>query len=168
MKALAYLTFWRPLAAVALIASLAACAGYAPSQDLLGADKARLTQTMGQPTLVLAREGGERLVYARGPQGFHTYFVDLDAQGRVVRWEQRLTDPVFNQIAPGMSAREVVALIGPSFEVSRLSRERGQVWSYRYDNTFCLWFQVELAQDGTVRSTGRQIRPECDGQVSYL
>ncbi|MEY2619639.1 MAG: hypothetical protein RL522_2641 [Pseudomonadota bacterium] len=154
--------------ALALAAGLAACAGYAPTRDLQGADKARVLQVMGKPSLVLPQPTGERLVYARGPQGFHTYFVDLDAQGRMVRWEQRLTDPIFNQITPGMPERDVVALIGPSFEVSTLSRQRGKVWSYRYDNAFCLWFQVELAQDGTVRSAGRQIRPDCDGQVSYL
>lgn len=168
MHAPARLPSWRPLAALALVAGLAACAGYSPGRDLLGADQARVTQSMGQPTLVLPREGGQRLVYARGPQGFHTYFVDLDPSGRVVHWEQRLTDPVFNQITPGMREAEVVALIGPSFEVSNLARHRGKVWSYRYDNPFCLWFQVELAQDGTVRSAGRQMRPECDAQVSYL
>jgi len=162
------LTFSRPLAVLALVAGLAGCAGYAPNPSLMGADSVRLAQVMGKPTLVLSQETGTRWVYARGPQGFHTYFVDMDASGRVVRWEQRLTDPVFNQITPGMPERDVVALIGPSFEISNLSRQRGKVWSYRYENSSCLWFQVELAQDGTVRSAGRQTRPDCDGQVSYL
>lgn len=167
MKRPATFSFLRPLLAASLVAGLGACAGYAPSADLQGADRARVTRAMGQPTLILPQPAGERLVYARGPQGLHTYFVDLDTQGRVLRWEQRLTDPVFNQITPGMSEREVVALVGPSFEVSHLARQRGKVWAYRYDNPFCLWFQVELAQDGKVRSAGRQLRPDCDGMVSY-
>lgn len=154
----------RTLALLGLAASLAGCASYSPPASLVGADRQQVTQTMGKPTQAWPQSGGERWVYARGPAGFHTYFVDLDANGRVVRWEQRLKDEVFSEIVPGMRADDVVRLIGPSFEKRGLARQRGAVWSYRYDNAFCLWFEVEVARDGTVRSAGRGPRPECQGR----
>ena len=46
-------------------------------------------------------------------------------------------------------------------EVEGLGRNRGQVWSYRYENPFCRWFQVEIGEDQTVRSAGYGEPPEC-------
>ena len=87
----------------------------------------------------------------------------LDAAGRVVRSEQVLTERNFLQVNPGMPQDEVRYLLGRPGEVSVLGRSRGVVWSYRYENSSCLWFQVEIAQDRTVRSAGYGEPPECRG-----
>ena len=43
-----------------------------------------------------------------------------------------------------------------------LGRERGVVRSYRYDNYFSNWFQVELSLQQQVRSGGYGQPSECD------
>jgi TolB-like protein len=54
--------------------------------------------------------------------------------------------------------------------VQGLARARGVVWSYRYENQFCDWFQVELSLQQQVRSAGYGKPPECeqrDGIFSF-
>jgi len=34
--------------------------------------------------------------------------------------------------------------LGRPSHVQGLARSRGQVWSYRYENHFCQWFQVDI------------------------
>ncbi|MCW5668213.1 MAG: hypothetical protein KIT86_01050 [Hydrogenophaga sp.] len=142
-------------------AMLSACSGYAPTADMAGLDRDQVVARMGPPETTRQIDGGTRLEFPRGPYGRHTWFVDLDASGRVVRTEQVLTEARFTQINPGMSADEVRARLGRPGEVQGLGRERGMVWSYRFENPFCRWFQVEIALDNVVRSAGYGEPPEC-------
>ena len=57
---------------------------------------------------------------------------------------------------------DVRQLLGRPGEVRMLGRARGMVWSYRYDNYSCLWFQVELSLQQQVRSVGYGQPPECE------
>ena len=63
-----------------------------------------------------------------------------------------------------MGQDEVRALLGRPGEMRTPGRGRSVVWSYRYDNSFCKWFQVELSQQLQVRSTGYGQPPECEGR----
>lgn len=140
---------------------LAACSGYAPSADPTGMTADQVTARMGPPETRRTVDGGTRLEYPRGPFGLHTWFVYLDATGRVVRSEQVLTERHFTQINPGMSQDDVRYALGRPGEVYVLGRSRGVVWNYRYENPFCRWFQVEISQDRQVRSAGYGEPPEC-------
>ena len=136
--------------------------GYAPPANLSGLTADQLVAQMGPPETRRAIDGGgTRLEFPRGPYGLHTWFVDLDATGRAVRAEQVLTEQNFNRINPGMSEDEVRRLLGRPGEVDGLARSRGTVWSYRFVNPFCRWFQVEISQERTVRSAGYGEPPEC-------
>lgn len=104
---------------------------------------------------------GTRLEFPRGPMGHHTWFVYLDAAGHATRAEQVLTEPNFNQVIPGMAQDEVRQRLGRPSEIQGLARARGVVWSYRYENSFCQWFQVEISQEQQVRSAGYGEPPEC-------
>ena len=106
-------------------------------------------------------EKGSVLEYAKGPYGKHTFFVMLGPNGAVTSWDQVLHWKNFQKIKPGMSQDEVLGLIGRSFEVIRLARNRGEVWSYRYETPFCVWFQIEFTAEGRVRSAGDGFAPEC-------
>lgn len=143
------------------VAFLSACAGYGPTADLAGQNRDQVVARMGPPETTRQIDGGTRLEYPRGPYGLHTWFVDLDASGRVVRSEQVLTEARFTQINPGMSADQVRAMLGRPGEVQGLGRERGMVWSYRFVNPFCRWFQVEISLENVVRSAGYGEPPEC-------
>ena len=93
--------------------------------------------------------------------GHHTWFVDVDPNGKIVKIEQVLTELNFSHITPGMTQDEVRQRLGRPSETQGLGRSRGVVWNYRYENHFCQWFQVEISQEQQVRSTGYGQPSEC-------
>jgi hypothetical protein len=154
------------LIAASALSLLAACAGYAPPKDLhAGSSEAEVVQAMGQPTgrYPLA-EGGQRLEFARGPYGRHTYMIDLDAQGRVVQWDQVLDPRYFDVLGPGMKRDYILRSIGRPSERMGMYRD-GQIWSWRYPNNDCLWWQAQFDSQGVVTSAGYASAPGCDGDV---
>lgn len=150
------------LSGLASLVFLTACSMTSPT-DLTGVSQSALVARMGPPDMQRQMPGGiTRLEFAGGPFGRQTWFVDLDAAGRVLRSEQVLTEKNFNQITPEMPQAQVRQRLGRPGEVYTLARGRGVVWTYRYENPFCQWFQVEIAADQTVRSAGYGEPPECD------
>ncbi|WP_374674541.1 hypothetical protein [Ideonella sp.] len=149
-----------PTLAMALVAC--ACTSYGPGGLQPGQGRAAVEADMGPPTGRHALAGGgERLEFARGPFGRHTYMLDFDAQGRLLRQEQVLRDDVFDRVQPGMRADAVRALLGRPGHVAGIWRG-ATVWSWRYESPFCQWFQVTLEPDGTVRDAGRGPDPLCE------
>ncbi|WP_332744687.1 hypothetical protein [Hydrogenophaga sp.] len=153
------------LSCLAAVSVLTACSGYAPPNQVTGVTRDEILARMGPPETQRQVEGGTRLEFPRGPYGRHTWFVYLDANGRATRVEQVLTETNFNRILPGMRQDEARQIVGRAGEVQGLARSRGVVWSYRYDNPFCRWFQIEIAEDQTVRSAGFGEPPECQRKV---
>lgn len=152
---------WRwPLLGVALW--LSACASYAPPENLVGMSRADVVQRMGPPEMERRADAGSRLEFPRGRYGKQTWFIYFDTAGRATRAEQVLTEANFNLIVPGMSQDEVRQRLGRPGDEQLLLRERGVVWSYRYENYFCQWFQVEISKEREVRSAGYGQPPECD------
>lgn len=141
--------------------ALSGCAGYGPTDSLLGKDRKAVIELLGAPTSERALNQGSQLEYAKGPQGKHTFFVTLGPNGTVTSWDQVLHWKSFEKIKPGMSQDEVLALIGKSYLIVRLARNWGEVWSYRYETPFCVWFQIEFTAEGKVRSAGDGIPFEC-------
>jgi hypothetical protein len=142
-------------------ALLTGCAGYSPGKAIVGKDRAAVIALMGKPTAEQHTILGSRLVYPRGPYGRHTYFVDIDKQGIVTRWEQVLTEENFKRIQPNMTEAGVEAFIGPSYIKTQLARNRGEVWAYRFETPFCIWFEIEFTAEQRVRSAGYGFPPEC-------
>lgn len=151
------------LAATAL---LAGCASYGPSSLPVGTPSAAVIEKMGPPTgRYRGLDGGapgERLEFARGPYGQHTYMLDFDAGGRLLRWEQVLTEANFLKLEPGMTREEVLRRIGHPSDVRFLPRQQHQLWSYRYETPFCIWFQVSLDTANRVAELGHNVDPMCE------
>jgi hypothetical protein len=149
-------------AAAAACAVLAGCTSYGPRGVRAGQTAQEVAQAMGPPTgrYELA-QGGTRLEYARGPFGKHTYMIDLDAQGRVLRSQQVLTENNFNGVQAGLTRDELLRHLGRPSERRSGGRQGGEVWSYRYDAVFCQWFQVSV-HGSQVTSTGYAPDPLCD------
>jgi hypothetical protein len=140
---------------------LAGCAGYGPGDLQPGSSEADVIARMGTPTDRAARaDGGQRLDFARGPMGKHTWRVDLDPAGRVQRVSQLLTEANFESVHPGDSRATVIERIGRASEQRTGWRGVGEVWSYRYDSVFCRWFQIWLV-DGAVREAAFGEDPMC-------
>lgn len=146
---------------IALIVLLTGCAGYAPTNTMVGSGRDEIVQVLGKPTTELLTADGKLLIYSKGPFGKETFFVYLDRDGVMQRWEQVLDEKNFERIVPGITRDQVIEIIGESKDRFGLARGRGYVWNYRYINPFCFWFQIEFAADHTVRSAGYSKPPEC-------
>jgi outer membrane protein assembly factor BamE (lipoprotein component of BamABCDE complex) len=151
--------------AFAATLALAACStAYSPRSLAPGTTEAAAVQAMGAPTgQSVLPEGGKRLEFARGPFGKETYMLDFDAQGRMLRWEQVLTEQNFAKIKAGMDKSEVLAMLGRPSEISGYGvHEKRQAWSYRYDSPFCVWFQIGMTLQGTVVDSAYNQDPLCE------
>jgi hypothetical protein len=156
---------FQALGAVLATAALASCMSYGPQSLKPGSSIEAARQALGAPTGEYPQaDGGRRLEFARGPYGRHTYMVDFDAAGKLVRWEQVLTEAKFNTVQPGMPASEVQALIGHSFDqrVVGVAERRQTVWAYRYETPFCQYFQVGIDSQGKVMDTSYGPDPLCE------
>lgn len=115
---------------------LAGCAAYDGYSLQPGSSTgAEVIQLMGEPAMRWPEaEGGETLVYPRGPYGFHTYFVRIDAQGRLASRENVLQTKYFARIQAGMTPEEVVRVLGPSVAAWTVYFEARDelVWEWRY------------------------------------
>jgi hypothetical protein len=158
-----------PALGLALLLTLAGCAGYSPKGLPPGTSSAQAIEQLGPPTGRHAGEnGGVRLEFARGPYGLHTYMLDFDAQDRLLRWEQVLTEENFYALEIGMTKTEVLRRIGRPSNVMFLPRQQHQLWSYRYDTPFCIWFQVSLTTSDRVAELGHNIDPRCERNGGFL
>ena len=107
--------------------------------------------------------GGRRLEFAQGSFGRETYMMNFDAKGILQSSEQVLTRANLLTIGPGMSAQEVRMRIGRPANVMRVSRQKLQVWNYRFAGGDCEWYQVSVSDAGPVTEAGMGYDPACDG-----
>jgi hypothetical protein len=117
--------------------------------------------TATHPPLPDQPQVASRLEFARGPMGKHTYMLDFDAQGRLLGWQQVLTEVNFSKLVPGGSDAQVLALLGQPSNIRGVGWRGLRVWSYRYEVSFCQWFQVSI-QAGKVVDAGYAPDPLCE------
>jgi hypothetical protein len=135
------------LVVLAASTMLVACASYGPGNLQPGTPITDVITRMGPPTGEYPGPNGTRRVeFARGPMGKHTYMIDVNPQGQVIKWDQVLTENNFLALPNGISEQELLYRLGHPAEVLNLPRRNEQVWSYRYDVAYCQWFQVNIDQ----------------------
>jgi hypothetical protein len=151
-----------------VLALLAACATYRPQDVKPGMTEAEASALIGRATgRYPGPDGQTRIEYATGPFGRVTWMLDVDASGRVVEPpEQVLNELHFLWIQQNSRDRDskwLLYQLGRPGEVLRLGWLGGQVWSWRYPTFDCLWFQVTVNDDGTLRDGGGYgTDPRCD------
>jgi outer membrane protein assembly factor BamE (lipoprotein component of BamABCDE complex) len=140
---------------------LSACASPGPADLKPGATAADISAQMGSPRATYALpDGGKRLEFAG--RGASTYMLDVDAAGRLVSAAQVLNDANFRSIVAGMTREQVLMTLGQPSQVGPGGRMGGQIWSYNFRNTQCLWFQVAIGDDGRTSGGGTQtLIPAC-------
>ena len=158
----------RGLTVFACSTLLMACQAYGPQGLAPGASKAQVQAQMGDATASHSPPAdrpqvASRLEFARGPLGKHTYMLDFDAQGRLLAWEQVLTEPQFFKVTPGWRDAEVRALLGTPSNVRSVGWRGETVWAYRYESAFCVWFEISLI-NALVVGTGNGPDPLCEGR----
>jgi hypothetical protein len=154
------------LSGLALAALVTGCAGPGLTALPAGADEAAVRQAWGQPTGRYALPGGgSRLEYATGPYGRQTWMVDLDASGLSTGpprdvLERRSLEAAQAEV-PGMTRDELLRRLGRPGDVRSGGWQGGQVWSWRFESPFCLWFQTSIGDDGRVRDGAFGPDPLC-------
>ena len=147
---------------LAIVASLmlAACAGYSGADLKPGVvTEAEVLQTMGRPAMTWDLPGGGRqLAYPRGPAGFQTYMVFIDAAGRMERNINVMNMDTFAKVQAGMTQAQVLQLLGPSQpEWTAYFKARDElVWEWRYCDSWNSAARFDVLFDATtkiVRST---------------
>jgi hypothetical protein len=168
--------FDKSLTRLAVLASsgIAGCAllpagHYGPGSLAPGATESAVLAQMGEPTE--RRRGAadgplgptaQTLVYARGPMGQHTFMMELDAQGRLLRWFNALEPARLAQVQPGMAQAEVRQRLGPPAHTQGLAFEGRSLWAWRFPTYDCLWFAVSFSAQGRVLDAGQMTDPRCD------
>ncbi len=155
-------------ACLAAAMACAACSGYGPSGLKPGAGQSEVIAAMGAPTAEHPPPSGlpgaaKRLEYARGPMGKHTYMLDFDAQGRLLAWEQVLTEKRFFEVRKGWTQEQLRQWLGTPSNIRGVGWRGQKVWSYRFESPFCVWFEVSVEQ-GLVTETGQGPDPQCDNK----
>lgn len=147
-----------------LVAVLQGCAS--PASTLTaGATRADLQRALGTPTGAYALPAGERLEFASGPYGRTTWMADVDTSGKLVQLRQVLDERHLQAVQArlaGMPRDELLRTLGRPGEVRGGGWQGGQVWSWRYETHWCLWFQVSIGDDGRARDGAFLPDPLCD------
>ena len=102
--------------------------------------------------------GGRQLAYPRGPAGFQTYMVFIDAAGKLERNVNVMDMATFARVQSGMTQAEVLQLLGPSQpQWSAYFKARDElVWEWRYCDVWSEPARFNVLFEGSsgkVRST---------------
>jgi hypothetical protein len=142
-------------------ALLAACATPSPESLKPGTSVQEVRALMGTEVASFALPNGGKRLEFRG-NGADTYMVDIDASGKMVQAVQVRNEVNFRNIVPGMTREQVLMTLGQPNDVAPGGRQGGQVWSYNFRNTQCLWFQVAIGADGRTTGPGSMaLLPPC-------
>ena len=145
---------WRVWVALLVASLLSGCAAYDGRGLQPGiAALSDVLAVMGEPALRWQdTDGSLQLAYPRGPTGYHTYMVFLDAGGRLQRIENRLDPLYFNRLESGKTDRAaVLRLLGPpvsEWEAYFEARDE-LVWEYRFCNLWGESARFDVLFDGT-------------------
>lgn len=148
---------------------LAGCAMFTdPSRIATGTPEAEVLRQIGRPTATYPASGGTpgaRLQYSYQPSGQRVFNFDLDANGRVARAEQALSEGLFpERIRKGQWTRQdVLREYGPPAQVMGVHNFDGEVWVWRYlQGPFWRLLYIDIDPRGVVQgwSTGDEILPD--------
>ncbi len=116
-----------------LLTILSACTALIPAPVNIGDSESDLIAKRGQPTHRY-QDGKDRLLeYAQGSWGQKTYMARVNAEGKIISFEQVLTVQKFSTIKIGEATKDdILRTIGTPSETSYLSLRDLEVWSYPY------------------------------------
>lgn len=128
--------FLRSALLAALLLSVGACASFGQAPVNPGDPESVVISKLGAPTNRY-QDGNERLLeYMKGPWGQQTYMARFGPDGRLISYEQVLTNEKFARIKPGQTTKEqVLKTIGAPSDTSFLTLSQMEVWSYPYKDS---------------------------------
>lgn len=148
------------------------CAGIGARAVAIGEPEHQVINKLGNPSNIY-KDGTSRLLeYKTGPWGQRTYIARIGPRGKLVSYEQVLTDEKFASIAVGSATKDdVLRRVGSPSETSYLSLKNLEVWSYPYkeSGTWNSVMHVHFDQRGIVHSlqNGPDLRYDRDGLFPF-
>lgn len=128
MKALKHLA-----AVMAQLAVVTGCATLFPPPVSIGETEAEVLAKRGQPSNRYQDGDVRVLEYRLGDFGQRTYMARIGPDGRLISFEQVLTDEKFGTVQIGKTTRnEILVTFGAPHETSYLPLKDYEVWTYAY------------------------------------
>lgn len=158
---------------VLLALFISGCAGIGGRAVVLGDPESQVIANLGNPTNVY-RDGNSRLLeYKTGPWGQRTYMARIGPDGKLVSYEQVLTNEKFAGIAVGSTNKDdVLRRFGSPSQTSYLSLKNLEVWSYPYreSESWNSVMHIHFDQRGIVHSlqNGQDLRFDRDGWFPFM
>lgn len=88
---------------------------------------------MGTPETVWEEDDGTRMLqYPKGPEGARTWEFLIDSAGKLVDYQQILTEERFSRIKPGMGKDEVRRMLGKPRSIVEFKLKNEEVWDWLY------------------------------------
>jgi hypothetical protein len=144
-------------------AGLAACAHLAPASLPPGMPADAVLARLGPPGHTY-RDGAETVL--EYPRGQYTFMARLDAQGKLVSYEQVLTSARFAGVRIGKDNKTTILhTFGQPAETQRYALSDTDAWLYRYKEQD-VWnsvMYVQFAPDGVVKAMMNGPDPEREG-----
>jgi hypothetical protein len=140
-------------AAIALALLLAGCATWrdlTPQQSTA----ADVEAVMGKPAEIRQVSGESWLYYPKQPFGRKMFVARVAPDGKLIAFEQRLTEEYIAKLVPNHSRREDVrTLFGPPYEFLTFPRLERETWTWhmRQFGTLPVSLNVQMSADGVVR-----------------
>ena len=122
----------RAIFLAAAVAAITACA--TPGSLKPGATMDQARASLGKPTGTYSLpQGQSRLQYSYQPFQQEVWNADFDAQGKLARVEQVMTDAAFARVQSGKdTTREVLRDFGPPADTFNYKLRNETAWMYRY------------------------------------
>jgi len=140
------------LAAALVVLSLAGCATFPVPE---GESREQVLARYGKPTAELTRGTTTRMQYSGQPNGQFAWMVDLEPTGRVARSYQALTLNEFSRIdlSGTTTSDDIRWAFGRPATVDHVASWQGDVWAYRWNDGFDMFFWIYFDTSGMVRRT---------------
>jgi len=153
-------------AAVALVATLAACTVLAPvetGQKLIGQPQSAVQATFGQPTdMFQLKDGTTRWIYSKQPMGEDAYAATFDRNGNLTDFRNMLTTTeLYKSQVNVWTKQDVLEHFGAPREPNQyFPLMKREVWTYRFfqDRMWYSMFNFYFDDGGVLRQT--QITPD--------
>jgi len=118
---------------------------------------ADVRRVMGEPaTTCPLADGGQNMIYPRGPGGLDTYNARVDRGGVLRGLQNVLNEDVFETVVNGKTTRQdILCTFGSPIEASYFSARREHVWTYRFRDAwgYPSRFHVLMDDRGIVTGT---------------
>lgn len=143
------------------LAALTACASPQSLKPGTTVDQAR--EALGRPTGSYSLNGGgTRLQYSNQPFDQSVWNADFDAQGRLARVEQMMSDEAFSRVRSGKDTRnDVLREFGAPADAFEYRLRNETAWMYRYftHGGFKAAMFIYFDPAGTVKRTETGLDP---------